>query len=112
MDLQEILSWLGFALRLLVSLGILGLALAVVRPKLPRAGWALSAAAGIDLLSMCCSRAGWRSLRSIDDYDVMSAVTTGLGLMELVTTFLVGAATIAALALLAADAKKSAAPSK
>lgn len=104
MDVREIVSWLGFAFRALVSLGVIGAALVVVRPKLPRAGWALAAAAAVDTLMSCCSRAMWRGVRELE-YESMEAAFAALGALEIFETFLVGALVIAVLVLLARDAK-------
>lgn len=109
MELHDLAYWLGVVLRLAASAGVLGLALAVVRPRLPRAGWALGAAAGVDLLSMCCSSFSWRALGSVEDYEAVQIASIAFLGLDLGAAFLVAVATIAGLALLAADAKKRAA---
>lgn len=107
MDVQELVSWAGLAFRLVVSLAVVGVALAVVRRELPRTGWLLAAAAGVDALVMCCSRAMWRGVRELD-YDVAETAYTALGALQFLETIVLGALVIAAVATMASEGRRGA----
>ena len=109
METSEIMSWLGLALRVVVSLGVVGVALGVVRPRLPRTGWLLAAAAGIDMLATCCSRALWRGTRELD-YDAAEGAFIALGLLDVLVGLVVGALVIATLAVIAQEGRRAPAP--
>ncbi|MDQ3033627.1 MAG: hypothetical protein M3Y87_14510 [Myxococcota bacterium] len=110
MDISEIVSWLGLAFRVVVSLGVIGVALAVVRPQLPRTGWLLAAAAGVDALATCCSRALWRSTSELD-YDVAEGAYIALGALDVFVVFVLGALVIATIAVMAQEGRRVAARS-
>jgi hypothetical protein len=106
MDPREIVSWLGLAFRIVVSLAVIGAALAVVRPKLPRTGWLLAAAAGADALSICCSRALWRGVREMDA-DVVEGAYTALSALDFLQVLVLGALVVAVVATMASEGRRA-----
>lgn len=100
----NILAWVSLFVRVLISIGVLGVSLAMIRPKLPRTGYALAAAAGFDMLAMCCTRGAWTAM-STTAPDAYMQISAGISCFGVLQTTLVAALAIAAIVLMAKEGK-------
>ena len=103
-ELLTALGWLAFVVRLLLELAMLGVALGVVRPSAPRAGYILAAGAALALLGTCSCRIWSRFLRrplierelvSFDTAFLASSCASTLEYVLVIALVLLGLASLA-----------------
>lgn len=105
------MTWVLFAIHVLVDLAVIVAALVAVRPKLPRGAYTLAAAGIIDLLSTCCSRGLWSSIDYEGmDYDTIEIMQAGGTCLAGAQSALVVLLVVVAAALMAREAKPPAPP--
>lgn len=84
MNFDSILDWSQSCVSVVLALALIGVGIAVVRPARPTAGWLVTAAGAVDLLSTCCFRA-MDSLQEAEHFDpmIMSLTSRALGTADL-----------------------------
>lgn len=100
------MSWVLFAAYHLVSLAVIVGALAVVRPTLPRTGYALAAAATAELSVSFCRRAA----SSVDHGTILQALEgfmVAVACQHVLARVLVGTLVLVAVALMVREASRA-----
>jgi hypothetical protein len=105
-ELRDVISWTGFAIRAIVSVGVIVVALVAVRPRLPRAGWTLAAAALVETVLACASRFAYRAVPQLElEPGAVERAYSALICAGTAQTLIEGALIIAVVALLGREGR-------